>query len=396
MALVRFPDTPDYPEVLRALAEAGAFEPHLSSVTFRFGRGRVPAAACALLAAWSRAARARGVFITSDGPRATLAALDRLGVGAALGRAPSVLSGAPSLFVPVRFIENGDDVYEATNAVLDLVLHEFADARPFLPALEWAMNEVIDNVQVHAEAPVPGAVCARIDPRTRILDVGIVDMGRGIRASLGPVLEPWESHGDAIQKAVQRGVTRDHAIGQGNGLAGTLAIASLNEGDFSLWTGDAVFRLRRGRDVGFEPLLAAVPGTGAAFRLNPHRPVNLADTFIGAPTYTYLEATADQVAEAGGLLVIDEVPNTGTRAAGRRLRTKALNVLPDLEGPLTLNFGGVERASSSFLDELVGRLVAALGTEAFRERVRLVNLAPHLLDMANVVTAQRMDQEGLA
>ena len=46
-------------------------------------------------------------------------------------------------------------------------------------------------------------------------------MGRGIKASLEEAMFLW-SHGDAVTKALGRGVTRNPAVGQGNGLAGTL------------------------------------------------------------------------------------------------------------------------------------------------------------------------------
>lgn len=327
-----------------------------------------------------------------------MALLDRLKVTEAMGREPRHDDGRAdtTLFVPVHFIADGSDVLEATNAVLDLALREFAEARSFLPALEWATNEIIDNIQIHADAPVPGAVCARIEPGTRVLDVGVVDIGRGIKASLGAVLEPWDrTHGTAIKKAVQRGVTRDLSIGQGNGLAGALEIAQRNRGHFSLWTGDALLRMRSGRDRGFTVLPAEIPGTGASFRLDPRRPVDLADTFIGAPAYTFFEAEAERIEDAGGLVVREEVSNTGTRTPGRRLRNKIMNLLPEVEGQLVLDFDGIERASSSFLDELLGRMAAELGPSRFREKVRLVNLNPRLLDMANVVVGQRLDQEGM-
>jgi len=288
------------------MAGAGAFAPGVESVTFRFGAGGVPSAVAALLATWGQWVRRRGVLVTADGESGTMALLDRLGVTETLGRAPRSDSGRAdaTLFLPVCFIADGNDVYEATNAVLDLVVREFAGARSFLPALAWAVNETIDNIQIHADAPVPGTVCARIDPRTHVLDVDVVDVGRGIRASLGSVLEPWErTHGTAIKKAIQRGVARDPAVGQGNGLAGALAIAEQNGGHFSLCTGDALFRLRDGRDRGFSVLPADVPGTGASFRLDPRRPVDLADTFIGAPAYTFLEAEAGRTEEMGGLVV---------------------------------------------------------------------------------------------
>ncbi|MEP0547496.1 MAG: STAS-like domain-containing protein [Rhodothermales bacterium] len=395
MALVRFPSAAHAADVVRSMVEAGVFSPEVRSVTIRVDSGGLPTAGAALLATWGRWARERGVLVTLDGDRQQVALLDRLGVMESLGReSPSggVRSNG-SLFVPVRFIADGTDVFEATNAILDLVVQEVSDARSFVPALEWAINETIDNIELHAEAPVPGAVCARLDPRTHVLDVGIVDVGRGLQASLSPVLEPWEqTAGQALKKAVQRGVTRDPAVGQGNGLAGARQITERNRGGFDLWTGDAVLRMENGQDRGFEVLPSAVPGTGASFRLDLRRPVDLADTFIGEPGWSYLEAAAEQAED--GLLVRQEVSNTGTRAPARRLRTKALNLLPDLEGPLVLDFEGVNRASSSFLDELIGRLADELGDDAFRERVRLVNLSPRLLDMANVVTTQRLGRTG--
>lgn len=391
MALVRFPPSAGATDVVRTMAEAGAFAPDVESITIRVGPGGIPTAGSALLATWGRWARERGVLVTLDGDPKQVALLDRLGVTEALGQAPRSDAGRANatLYLPVRFITDGTDVFEATNAVLDLVVREVDGARAFVPALEWAVNETIDNIELHAEAPVPGAVCARLDPRTRVLDVGIVDVGRGLQASLSPVLEPWEqTAGEALRKAVQRGVTRDRAVGQGNGLAGARQITQQNRGGFDLWTGDAVLRMENGKDLGFATFPSPVPGTGASFRLDLKRPVDLADTFMGEAGWSYLEMAAEQAED--GIVVGREVSNTGTRAPARRLRTKVLNLLPDVEGPLALDFVGIERASSSFLDELIGRLAAELGDAAFRERIRLVNLSPRLLDMANVVTTQRL------
>lgn len=394
MALVNLPDHAEYADLLQAMAEAGAFRPDVPAVTVRVGRGSIPAAGAALLATWGRWMDERDVLVSMDGPPGTMALLDRLGVTEALGQAPRHDQGRAdaSLYLPVRFIADGDDVYEATNAILDLVIRMFADARSFVPALEWAINETIDNIQIHAEAPVPGAVCARIDPSAHVIDIGIVDMGRGIRASLGDVLEPWDSHGTAIDRALQRGVTRDLDVGQGNGLAGALEITTRNQGRFDLWSGDAVFHLRRGEDRRFSVLPSEVPGTGASFCLDPRHPVDLADTFIGAPGFTFMEAEALRIGEAGGLVVRAEVSNTGTRTTARRLRHKVMNLVPDAEGAFTLDFEGIERASSSFLDELLGRMAVALGPDTFKQKVRLVNLNERLVNMANVVVQQRIAQ----
>jgi len=78
-------------------------------------------------------------------------------------------------------------------------LRQFDNAREFL----------------HSETPVPGVVCAQYFPKRHKLDIAVCDWGRGIQASMKPVLEPWEGVGDAVKKAVQRGVTRDPEVGQG-------------------------------------------------------------------------------------------------------------------------------------------------------------------------------------
>ncbi len=51
--------------------------------------------------------------------------------------------------------------------------------------LEWAVNEIIDNILIHAESPVPGAICARYFPHEHRLDVSICGGGRGIKAPKG-------------------------------------------------------------------------------------------------------------------------------------------------------------------------------------------------------------------
>jgi hypothetical protein len=65
-----------------------------------------------------------------------------------------------------------------------------------------------------------------------------------------------------------------------------------------------------------------------------------------------------------------------------------------MDGPLALDFDGVDSASSSFLDELLGRLVDELGQETFNQNIRLVNMPDEMVDMANVVIGQRVDSDG--
>ncbi len=274
------------------------------------------------------------------------------------------------------------------NQICDLVLHQFDDARTFLPALEWAANEIVDNVLLHADSPVPGAVCAQFFPKDRRLDVAISDVGRGILASLSESRRLW-GHGDAITTALQRGVNRNPQIGQGNGMAGALEILRRNRGRFRVWSGDVIYRLDAGEERGFEAI-PLVPGTGVLLSLDTSQPVDLTQTWIAGGDWSYLNAEAERVSVAGGIDVARECAHTGSRAPARALRRKIQALLPDMQGRLILDFGGVKSVSSSFADELLGRLAAELGQDAFVARMDVAGMNATVRGIANAVIEQRL------
>jgi hypothetical protein len=187
-------------------------------------------------------------------------------------------------FLPVFTVNDEDSVAFATESICELVIQRFDNAREFLPAMEWCVSEVIDNVRVHSESMTPGVVCAQYYPATHKLDISIVDQGQGIRSSLSERLE-LASHGEAIERALERVMTRNPNIGQGNGLAGILEIASKNGGRLEVRTGDALFKHHQN---GCEDIseCTSMSGTGVNIRLDTSRPVDLADTFIGEPGWT--------------------------------------------------------------------------------------------------------------
>jgi hypothetical protein len=289
--------------------------------------------------------------------------------------------------VPLTTIANGRQVDDAVNALCEIVVRHAPNPRSVLPAIEWAANEVTDNVELHASATAPGIFCARLYSRQHRLEMAIVDQGVGVRASLAATI-PTGSDGEAIAKALQRGVTRDPTVGQGNGLAGTKEIILQNGGDLTLWSGVAMFRIIAGQDKGYVPVSGSA-GTGVVLDFNLNHPIDLQRTFIAGTSLDYIERQADVVAE-GGLTVQQEVASTRARGPARELRNKVLTLLPNLEGHLVLDFLGIEAAASSFLDELLGRLAAELGEEQFRKQIEVRNMAPLVAQIANVVIGQRL------
>ncbi len=391
-------------ELLRTLDTAGALRSPWDHLQLEVPTGFIEIPAVAWLCAWGLRQRAAGRTFTVTGDRQALNLLARYDLFAHLGIAYGEQlrrQTAVGRFIPLRLIDTPASVGAATDAICDLVLRTLDNAADFLPALEWAVNEIIDNIINHAATPVPGVVCAQLYPNQQRLVIGICDAGQGILNSLAQS-HVLADHQEALTLALQRGVTRSLEVGMGNGLAGSQEITRLNHGNFQLWSGDAFYDLESNgtRRIPF------VPGTGVAFMLNTDLPVRLAQTFMGERHWHFLQAEIERIADAGGLLVAAECSNTGTRPPAEALRRKIIGLLTTQDqanaaalaaGAATpdaltviLNFAGVKTASSSFLDELLGRLAYFLGEVPFHQRIKVVNLLPELLDMANVVINQRL------
>ncbi len=68
------------------------------------------------------------------------------------------------------------------------------------------------------------------------------------------------------------------------------------------------------------------------------------------------------------------------------------SLVVDPETAIVLDFGEVKSASSSFLDEILGRMAEDLGPEAFRQKIKVVGMSELIESMANVVISQRLSR----
>lgn len=293
-------------------------------------------------------------------------------------------------FIPIMLVRDSDDVFETVNAISDIVLQQFDNARDFLPAFEWAINEIVDNIFIHSQSKSPGVVCAQLFPQLNRLNIAICDSGIGLRGSLGSSLDII-SDVQAIEKALERGVTRDSNIGQGNGMAGSLEIISQNKGSICVSSGSAQYGMTDGRDNGYSEA-DRLDGTCVSLSFNLDNPVALDSIWIASAGWSYIDAEAERVAEYG-ISIKESCNHTGSRPPATRLRRKIISLLPDVEGAIKLDFKGVASVSSSFLDELLGRLNAELGNETFNQRIVVSGLSMLHTNMANNVIAQRLASE---
>ncbi len=90
----------------------------------------------------------------------------------------------------------------------------------------------------------------------------------------------------------------------------------------------------------------------------------------------------------------NECEHIGAREPARRLRLKILEMLKQKHEPIILDFEGIGGAgrtpSSSFLDELFGKLVVELGLENFKRLIKPINMESLVVKMANTAISERI------
>jgi anti-sigma regulatory factor (Ser/Thr protein kinase) len=302
--------------------------------------------------------------------------------------------------------------YDASNhkdivdQVVEIVMGNMQVSRPVLAGLEWSVNEITDNVLVHAESSISGIVQVVTQLAQQRITFVVADAGRGILASMREGFPRLRDDEEAVAEAMKQGVTRDPSIGQGNGLAGALRIATLSNGSFSVMSGQALLSVYRDTPTGqfgehrhHLPPYHRYDGTVVTAELDSSAPLRLEEALgFQSPDwepFDYVDAV--YTSEDGRSLRValkDETAGFGSRIAGQQVRTKCLNLLTsDPSLPLVLDWEGVPLVSSSFADEAIGKLYADLGPLTFGRRVHSINLEPLVRSLIERAIVQRLAQQ---
>lgn len=308
---------------------------------------------------------------------------------------PAAPTFAGSQHVPAMWFRTPEEQHDCVNRLLDTVLGSLQGlTRHDLGAIEWAVNEVTDNVLVHAESNSGGLVQLTTFAQRNQIEMVVVDAGKGIPNTLRQGYPDLHRDSLALEKAVQEGVTRSKNVGRGNGLFGTIEIARVSGGYLHIHSGYA--RLAYEDDdlrlydesIPFNGSLVVACldcsdpnslGNALKFEGTRHEPIDIVD-----PRY------ATNVGDDIFFDVMRDAQALGSRAAGVSFRTKVENLLAIRPtSRLVLDFSGVNVLSSSFADEVVGKLFQALGPLQFMSRVELRGLQPTVRGLLDRAILQR-------
>jgi hypothetical protein len=244
----------------------------------------------------------------------------------------------------------------------------------------------------HSKAEV-GFAMLQLHPRAKRLAACVSDTGVGVQRSLATsdMYRPPTAF-DALTLAVREGVTRDEVTNQGNGLFGLTRIIEQNLGKLELRSGRGFMLLEGDRVSGKNDLPVLGPnnhGTNVAFQIAVDKPVSIGDALNYQHNSLFMESL--ESAEGEHIISIrEQAGGAGSRIAARELKTLITNVLNDGAPHIVLDFEGQAVVSSSFADEVIGKMFAQMGFNVFNQRVKLRHMNPTVSVLIDRAIARRL------
>ena len=293
--------------------------------------------------------------------------------------------------LPAIQFDSNDITHDAgiLERVMTLLLSHAKVERPSLSAVEWSLGELLDNVITHSESKVGGFVQATALLNSNEIEFVVADAGIGIPKSMG-----IHDHCLALRRAIDEGVTRDQNIGAGNGLYGSYRVAFFSEGRFSINSGQCLlFVSQNSNGVQIEKQTTPYTGTAVVCRigLGDRTILERALRFKDRPHTPAFDFTERRFGSGEEMLVPmkkEAERYFGFRHGGTQFRQVIENLLRGSER-VVLDFDGVGVFSSSFADEVFGRLFVDMGPRNFMKRIDFRNVDPTVEGLIDRAIVQR-------
>ena len=300
----------------------------------------------------------------------------------------------------VRFDSRDDVAYLSESVIRDLK-RTLVFGEGVLQALSWCMNEVLDNVFTHSGTD-HGYFMIQIHNRKKIINVSIFDTGCGLLQSLGKSTDfSPKDEMEAIELAVQKGVTESRSIGQGNGLYGLWKIAKENGGHMAISTGHCMVEYDFEKNSVIKkakmPILAwDHRGTRVDFTFHYERKTDVMKALDGYETKETFELDLENLEAEDGTIfypILDMAKgDVASRVSGRSLRMDILNTARTTTKPVILDFRGIEMITSSFADELVGKMIPFMGFIGFNSKFRIIHANKYVLGIIERAISMRQKE----
>jgi anti-sigma regulatory factor (Ser/Thr protein kinase) len=290
---------------------------------------------------------------------------------------------------------NAQEQFDAVDRSMDIILQSTGGLdRSRLKALEWSLNEITDNVLNHAESAVGGIVQVMTFEKKHLVEFYVCDAGIGIPRSLRQGKPELTDDVSALRSAIEEGVTRNTSTNQGNGLFGTFKCCEVSGGEFDVVSGNVVLRHKPGE---LQASRGSIPFRGtfvrASINYGYEKLLEKALVFRGRqhnPSGDYIERVYQGDGDEIVFLVAKELEAFGSREAGKTAHTKIVNLMDNGRSSIVFDFEDVHLISSSFADEVFGRLFVDLGPLRFGQLCRFQKVDSTVRSLIDRAIAQRM------
>lgn len=298
--------------------------------------------------------------------------------------------------IPATQFSSPKEQNQAVNRIVNTILGAIPNIeRSDFAALEWSINEITDNVLVHSHSPIGGLVqVSTFQKVKKRIEYIVADAGLGIPKTLKDGLTDITSDSEALHRAIHQGVTRDPAVGQGNGLFGSYQICSKSEGMFEIESGYAklLYTKKLGLQVSLKDV--AYEGTLVAAQIDFSSPGLLQEALrFGGQLYRPVDLVESRYERDGPDVIFhlkDETTSFGSRVAGTPVRTKLKNIAQMCPGKkIDVDFSDVYLISSSFADEVFGKLFLEMGPLLFMQRFHFHNVGETVRLLLDKAISQR-------
>lgn len=284
--------------------------------------------------------------------------------------------------VPATQFASSGEQFGAVNTIMDNILGSLSGfTRGDIAAIEWSLNEVTDNVINHSESDIGGFVQLSTFQRNRKrVEYVVCDAGIGIPNSLRQARPEIRSDSEAIHESIQEGVTKNIKTNQGNGLFGTFQISCISEGYLEIHSGNGslTYNKKDGLHIRTEPI--PFNGTLLIACVDYSNPDLLGDALkFGGKLHYPIDFIENKFEDDRGkikFLMKDEAISFGSRKAAEPINTKLKNLARVCANSrICIDFDGIAVVSSSFADEVFGKLFVEMGPLLFMQKYEFINIS---------------------
>lgn len=285
-----------------------------------------------------------------------------------------------------------------TQAYVDTLSRKKTCEEGVIDGIQWCISEIMDNVLTHSENNY-GLIMAQIHPKASHIAFCIYDAGIGIYKTLAASRHKPASESDALSLAIQEGV--GDGKGQGNGMYGLYQIVKNNKGTLTITSGKSSLMMKGEGEIQKFNRIPCIDNvhrsTTVDFQLDINQRINMQEAFRtigGDPSFDFriddMLSYEDEDVHYG---ILKNAQGMATRQSGLSLRNDINNTFRRTHRRMILDFDGIKNVSSSFIDELIAKLVVEFGIIEFMRIFVIINMNEDIRYLCNRSIYMRIYEE---